>query len=783
MSKDILPNYIIGIILLFLLMGSGCQISKHIQDDQYIVRGNDIQFDTKNSIPRRARIESELSELILQEEISNLGAGWYFYWHKERKDTSAFGRYFMSRSREPAFFSEDLTKTTRNSLNNYMIQRGYFNSYTDFDYEFKDKSAYVTYTIRPDIQFKINSIEYFSKDTAIHRLINSKTSNRHLKKGVAVDQRLYELEVNRVTNLLQNEGYANFFSNFIEPLKGDSTGNKVDLVFEVLPQIDGSPHTKYTVGKVRVIPDYDPKTPLDQLIENRYDGLYFLTEDETFNISKKALNENIFLRSGSTYAREDYNKTIRRLGRLGAIKFVSIRPETDPYDSTIQNYNIFITPGPKIGLTADLDINNSTLSTFNQQFLGFTGRIGIRHRNFFGGAESNSFNISGGLELAQRSRSSDDNNYYVRLQDDLQLPRFVDFTGLFNLMSRVHFKDKYLINPGFYTKLKEDAFTRISIGSDFVIQRLFYDYVSLNATYGFELNIDGRKRWTINQIGINYFTPSFTDNFVENILNQNPFLERSLNKQFFTGFLFRELAFSYTSKPNRANESYAFLANLEVSGLEVATAGLIIGRPIEKVFNNDVELAKYVRLDLDARYNKVYNERVSAAFRINVGIAAPYESSEEIPFVKQFFVGGGLSLRAWELREIGPGSFFDPNREARGLQDRFQTGDFKFEINGEYRLKLFWALEAATFLDIGNVWMLRKDPNRPGANITLDTFLEELAIGSGLGLRLVFDYFIIRFDMGVKIKNPYPDPVTGSYLAKGNFSQMTNPNLAINYSF
>ncbi len=782
MSKDKLPIYYLGILLL-LLLGSSCKINKYIPDDEYIVRGNDITIESTTPIPRRAKVENELRELIQQEEISKLGAAWYFYWHKERQDTSSLGRYFMSRSKEPAYFSEERTKATKNSLNNYMIQRGYFNAVTDYDYEFRDKSAYVTYKILPKAQFIIESVEFVSRDTAIQRLVNERKANSHLKVGAAVDQRLYELEVNRVTSLLQNAGYANFFSNFIEPLKGDSTDNKVSLVFEILPKVDGSPHTRYTIGKVRVIPDYNPEVPLDQLIENRYDGLYFLTEDEEFNITKKALNENIFLRSGTSYSRENYNKTIRRLGRLGAIKFVSIRPEPDPLDSTIQNYNIFITPGPKIGLTADVDINNSTLSQFNQQFLGFTGRLGIRNRNLFGGAESNSFSVSGGLELAQRSRGRDENNYYVRLQDDLQLPRFADFTGLFSLLSRIRYKDHHLIRPEFYNKLQEDAFTRIGMSSDFVIQRLFYDYVSLNAVYGFELNIDGRKRWTINQIGINYFTPSFTENFVENILNQNPFLERSLNNQFFTGFLFRELAFSYTSRPNRSNETFALLTNLEVSGLEVATAGLILGRPIERVFNDGAELAKYIRLDIDGRYTKVYNDRSSAALRLNVGIATPYEASEEIPFVKQFFVGGGLSLRAWELREIGPGSFFDPNREARGLQDRFQTGDFKFEMNGEYRLNVIWALELATFLDVGNVWMLRPDPNRPGANLTFDTFLQELAVGSGLGLRLVFDYFIIRFDMGVKIKNPFPDPDTGSYLARGNFSEMTNPNLAINYSF
>jgi outer membrane protein insertion porin family len=768
--------------LLFLL--SSCQVSKYIPDGQYLLNENDITFETKDPVANRNVVTNELKQLYQQEASSNFSAGWYFYWHKSRKDTTSLTRFFMSRAKEPSFFSEPLTVISAINMKNYMIQRGYFDVETDYDFKLKGKKAYVTYEIYPGQRYLVNTISFTSRDTSILKILQSTVQESHLRPGRPVDQRLYELEVNRITNLMQNRGYANFFSNFIEPLRGDSSENKVDVTLEVLPQIGGIPHTKYNVGTVRLITSYNPEIPLSDMVAEEYEGIQFLTQDGEYAIKKKALYGNVFLKSGEIYSRYNYNKTLRRLGRLAAIRFVNIRPVQDSDDPEILNYNIFITPGPKIELNANVDINNSNLSTFNQRFLGFATRLGLRNRNLFGGAENNSFNISTGLEFIPRSISPTGNlNYYFRFQDDLLLPKFGDFPGTFKLLSRIKKDNFHLLNPDFYSLLQEDAFTRLSVNTDFVIQPLFYDYTSLNFTYGFDLTIQNRKKWIINQTGVNYFIPRFTDSFIQNILNENPFLERSLIKQLFTGIFLRDITFNYTSQTNRANETYSFLSNFEVSGLEVAAIGLMRGRPITTIIEDGAEFAKYIRLDIDGRYNKIYSERHSAAFRLNIGLAVPYEATDEIPFVKQFFVGGGLSLRAWELREIGPGSYRDPNLQERGVQDRFQTGDFKFEINAEYRIKMFWLLEGATFLDIGNVWILKEDINRPGANLTARNFFKDLAVGSGLGLRLNIDFFIVRFDLGIKVKNPFPDLNTGSYWAMGNFRQMTNPNLAINYSF
>lgn len=776
-SINILKNGVIPGFLLLLL--SSCQVSKYLDEQTQLLHRNKIQFDTAVPSTEKDLYLLDIEQLYRQKGISKFNAWRYYYLSRPRKDTSALANYLLKRSRIPEVYSETYAVNTSRSINNYMIQRGYFESNTTFDSESDGHWYSVTYKVNSGKRYTVDTISYVSQDPEIKSLMDKHADESFLKPGNPVDQQLYQQEVNRITTLLQNQGYANFFSNYVSPLSGDSLHGKVRVSLEILPQKGNKPHSRFRVGEVRVYSDVSPDFPAGSLIEKRYSDIHFLSETGKYFIKPEALAEHIFLQRGKDYSRTDYDKTLRRLGRLAAVRFVSIRPEQSAEAPDILNYNIYMNPSFPIGLDGDIEINNSNISIINQRFLGVSGRIGIRHRNLFGGAEQNIFRVSGGVELNTRESATRNNsNFFFRVENTLQLPKFYDVPGVFSLLSLVKKGNMSLLNQTFYRNLKEDGTTRFSVNADFVTQRLFYNYNSLNFAYGYDLIQANRKKYVLNQTGINYFTPSFSDQFVERILNNNEFLKRSLVKQFFTGFFFRDISHSYTSVQNKARETYTVFTNFEVSGAEIALAGLLRNKPITQLAG--IELAKYMRLDVDARYTRIYNERHSAAARINIGIAAPYESSTEVPFVKQFFVGGGLSIRAWQLRSLGPGAYRDTTIQTSSL-DLFQTGDFKFEINGEYRYRLYGILETAVFIDAGNVWILRNDPMRPGAQFEPRRMLQDLAIGSGLGIRLVFDFFIIRLDWGVKVKNPYP--IDGSYWARGNFRELTNLNLAISYPF
>lgn len=766
-------------LAVFLLINSGCSVQKYLKEDQKIVRKNKINIDSESAIQQKNAISNDLQTLYKQPQTSAF-SNWYYYKINDIKgDTSSFRKFIMRWSVEPSIFNQSQTDATAKSINNYMIQRGFFESQTGSEHKFEGYKAYVTYTNLPGPRYFVSNLIYESQDTAIKKILDANIRDSHLRPGRPVDQSLYELEVNRITRMLQNQGYANFFSNYISPLKGDSCDHVVDIELEILPQAGGLPHTKYTIGQINVFTNYDPQTPRASLITEDYKGINFLSTDGKHPIRPRALHNNIFLENGSLYSRNDYDKTLRRLGRLGAIKFVNVRPEQDLENPNILNYNIFLSPAPHIELNYAIEVNNSNTSIINQRSFGITGRVGLRHRNLFGGAENNSTNVSGGIELADTALGPGFINFFFRVSNDLLLPQFLDIPGVFYTLNKIRFGRWRPISDRFYNMLQDESNTRFTVGADFVSQRLFYSYTSLNFQYGYDMIIANRKRYSINQTGINFFTPRFADDFVERVLNNNEFLKRSLAKQLFTGLFFRDITFNYTSLTNRANETYTFLSNFESSGAEIALIGGLLGRPIT-MLRDSTEFSKFLRLDLDGRYTRVYNYKQSAAGRINIGAAMPFGSSTEVPFIKQFFVGGGLSIRAWQMRELGPGSYYDVDNPINPA-DRFQTGDFKFEMNGEYRHRLFWLLEGALFLDAGNVWLLKNDPQRPGAQLKWGNFISAMAVGTGAGIRVVSDFFIIRFDLGIKVKNPYK--LNGSYLAQGRFRDLSNLNLAIGYSF
>jgi outer membrane protein assembly factor BamA len=197
-----------------------------------------------------------------------------------------------------------------------------------------------------------------------------------------------------------------------------------------------------------------------------------------------------------------------------------------------------------------------------------------------------------------------------------------------------------------------------------------------------------------------------------------------------------------------------------------------------KIFG--VDFAQYLKGEIDYRHFNYLYEGISFVTRAYIGAGIPYLNSTALPFEKQFFSGGANSIRAWQVKNLGPGSYNDT------LQSNYpnQTGDIKIEANMEYRFKLFWKLESAVFLDIGNIWSLSAQDEREGARFKFNTFYKQLAVGTGIGARLDFNFFVFRLDLGIPLRNPYPRQ--GSNWLPGNAGirgKDLTVNVAIGYPF
>ena len=193
----------------------------------------------------------------------------------------------------------------------------------------------------------------------------------------------------------------------------------------------------------------------------------------------------------------------------------------------------------------------------------------------------------------------------------------------------------------------------------------------------------------------------------------------------------------------------------------------------------NIAYAQYLKGDFDISKSFRFDDRNSLALHFGVGVAYPYGNSTILPYEKRYFSGGANSVRGWSVRELGPGRFTGGDGRIDFIN---QTGDIKFEANLEYRFPILGDLHGATFLDAGNVWLLRYDKSRPGGQLKWGRFLKDLALGTGIGLRYDLTFLVIRLDWGIGLHVPYDTGKKGYYNIP-DFKDGMGVHLAIGYPF
>ena len=790
--------------LLVALLATGCSTTKFLKDDQEFLVKNRIEIVSPVKIKKKRNLQNELATLYKQKPNENffffIPKEWFYYRLQDTVGKSRFSRgwkrwQMRQFGEEPSIFDPERAEGTERAMQFYLQNKGYFKakveSFTEYQDRRKNQKVVVTYRVEPRQRYLISDVSFSSSDTTIDRLLQEIKPNTVLEPGSPVDVSLYDQEVKRVTDYLRNQGYAYFIRNFVSGLEGDSSNNQVDLSLEVLPPPNDSVHRVYRIGNVYIYPQYNPSEPTENRIDSIGPGIYFISTDGEYGVKPKTLINALYFKKGDLYRQIDFDRTNRALGNLGIFRFVTIKDERDPNNQELLNYRIFLTPNKRFEIGTDIEVNTSNSPFVGRRLLGVAGNLSFRHRNLFKGAELFVGNAETGLDLNLsnlRNLSQLVTTLDIRLQTNLYYPKFVDYIHLWRGLSRIGF-----LRDGFYEEVKEKASTRIGLSYNYIEQFDFtknqegrdttlqlYVINSFNASFGYDFRLSNRNRFLINHVGIDYLSPNTTTHFDTLILNKNEFLRRSFDKQLFTSLLFRDFNFSYNSLPNRFGESFSLITRMELSGLEVFAANKLYDsfkkNGDSEVFalrfpNDTISFSQFFRIDVDLRHYRQFNPRQSMAMRLYSGIATPFGYSGSVPYVKQFFVGGPQSIRAWAAREIGPGGNA-PESSSENTTLFYQTGDFKLEFNAEYRFFLLSFLgvrfEGALFLDAGNVWSLRDDPDRELEQLlwnarydennekTGDNFLKYLAIGTGAGLRVDFSYFIFRLDVGVKVRNPYP---------------------------
>jgi outer membrane protein assembly factor BamA len=418
--------------------------------------------------------------------------------------------------------------------------------------------------------------------------------------------------------------------------------------------------------------------------------------------------------------------SLNRLVNLNLFKFVKNRFELAPsVDTPALDVYYYLTPLPKRSLSAQV-----TGSTKSNNLTGTEITISWRNRNTFRAGELLVINASVGSEVQYGGPLQGFNTYSTGISALLAIPRFiVPFVQLNN-------KSGYVPRTG------------ISLSYDILHKQKLYTMNSFRGEFGYMWKEDMRKEHRLNPISINYVIPANVTQLYADSAAKHPSLQKAIERQFILGGNYN---YNYNQLINAqpVNAIY-FNGVVDLSG---NVAGLVV--PVAKdtntrqLFNQD--FAQYVKLESDLRYYRKVGMRMTWANRLITGFGYPYGNSRELPFIKQFFSGGNNSIRAFRSRSIGPGTFKDTlNRDF--LPD--QTGDIKLELNTELRMKFSRILEGAVFVDAGNIWLYRENPEKPGAEFSKD-FLKQLAVGTGVGIRLDFTFFLLRLDVAFPLRKPY----------------------------
>ena len=728
-------------------MASGCFNTRFLKNDEKLFVKNKIEFNTSEKIQDKSTLTRELKELSqLQPNQKLLGLFKTRLWfynvankHKENK----FNYWMKNKVGEaPSLFDNAAAEKSSIMMKNFLINKGFFYASVTSEPTLRKNKAKVTYIVEAGSRYKLRKIDY-ETDTSlkISYLIKDGSDETLLKPGQPFDINILKQERERITEEVRNEGYFLFNKEMVlYDLDSTNGNNTIDIDVNVAVPSDSLDHKKFYINKIFIYTDFsfekfnDPTAQFDTLRKGYY---YFIYQNE---LSEKPFTilTAIFFKKGDVYKKSEVQKTIFNLTDLGVYKFINVKFEQQLKDTIdFLDCHIYLTPAKKQELTTTFELNNNTYN-----LLGINVNLGYINKNLFRGAERFQFDVSGGAETNFNS------NPFFNTTD-------ISATAslLFNKFL-IPFRIKGLAKS---TRPK----TRITMKMNYLTRIENFSIVSGNISYGYEWRKNqGRHLLNIINISLVRAPANRQSNDFKELLVQSPSLRNSFSEQLIVG-MNHTYTWTHRVKTDKRNQLF-FRINNEMAGNFLQGISYLesINKTREKPYELfGIKYAQFYKVEGDFRYYFDINKENRLANRVFLGIGVPYGNSRILPYVKQYFAGGSVSLRGWAVRTLGPGSYNfrnSPDYNSSSFQD--QTGDIKLEMVSELRFNMIKFIKGAVFLDAGNIWLAREDTLRPGANFDIKRLHKEIALATGFGIRTDLSYFVFRFDVGIKLYDPTQDP-------------------------
>ena len=623
----------------------------------------------------------------------------------------------------------DTTKEreTVDKIKAYLHSTGYFNAEVDYTVvNTGARLAKVTYTIDRKNYYWIDSIFYAVPDEALRQILLSTANESFIQKNHTYNQNNIVKERDRINDLMLNSGYYSFSRQFVNfeidtTFLGDSR-----IVFGTTirnpPGEDA--HKIYHIDSIIFTTDADIKGVRAERQSESHNRVNYKFYEKRYG--KRLLDWRLFIRPDSLYSKMNTLETQRQFSNLDIFKFINVN-----YDTTGGKFiaNVFTSPLQRYQTSTETGINVS------QGLPGPFVNFNLKNRNTFKGMEV--MELNGRVGFEGLGGVSEKGNGYSSLEYGANLSfTFPQF--LFPLGEKVKSKiGKF--NPQ----------TKITSGLTFT-DRLEYLRSNISSAISYTWQNHQRKIYNLTIADVSYIESDITDpDFLKTLQDfqaQGNNLINSFSNSFVSSTTFSVIN-NYNDYGNKKQKSAYLRYSIEAGGNLFEA----IGKPF---LADDIETFQFAKFRADYRSTIPINSKESLAYRFNFGYALPYGDNMTLPYEKFFFAGGSNSLRAWEPRRLGPGSYRPEDDDGNYSNNFEQQGEIIFETSIEFRHKIFGFVHGAIFVDAGNIWTIREDRSRPGAHFEPSRFFQEIAVGTGYGVRFDFNFLLMRFDAGIKVYDP-----------------------------
>ena len=728
MGKRLIYILLVGIAVCL----SSCKYLRYVPEDKLLLKKTEVVSDIKfDDINLHDYLHQAPNSYFMG--IGRLKLSSYSLSDTAKHDT--WNNWLRKIGEPPVIYDSLMRVYSEEELRKVLFNKGFLNAHVTSDMTVKKRQATIKYYVQCNEPHVIRHYIVNIPDSNAQNIINSpEFKESSPKKMDFFDSDKLNQERERIASWLRNSGYYNFRKELLFFAVDTALGShEVDVELSLQPQFaenDSALRVIFNKPIVSSITIYALRDDnLTSLVASKLDTIYdkdyvYIYEDSNQIYNPRAITNKVLFNIGDTYSENAIDRTYEQLNSMPAVKYANISFNEVGEDSL--QCTILVSPTKPHTLSADAQI------TYSDGDIGVTGGLTYANNNIFHGSETLTVGANGGWE-GIGSISNMENSWKIGSIVSLAFPTLLIPTT-----------EQY--------RQRKIGTTEVVLSANYQT-RPEYDRVIFNAGF--------KYKWRIRRVQFNYslvdlsyiYLPNVSDEFREKYLSPSS----SIRSSYEDNFIMRMgLIVSYTNRRSQNSDMtyYTLRGGAKIAG------NLLYGisNMVNQSKNADgkyeifkIAYAQFAKFDFDYAHNIRCSDRTRVVFHTALGIGIPYGNSTILPYEERYYTGGANSMRGWTARALGPGNF----RNTSGSIDFMrQSGDIKLDLNFEARFHLFWKLETALFVDAGNIWTIRDYAEQPTGVFKFDNFYKQIALDYGIGLRLNFDFVIIRLDMGIKLYDP-----------------------------